>query len=144
VRALGLSVVAFSGYRLEELLAPPLAGPAVARLLRAVDVLVDGRYESGQPDDSRPWVGSRNQRFHYLTARYSPAIERTGVEGPVRTVEVRLSPDGRVSVNGWPVGLGMKAGGRPVRESGRRGDQNEEPSRSRQREERPGRSSGRT
>jgi anaerobic ribonucleoside-triphosphate reductase activating protein len=109
VRALGLSVVAFTGYRLEELRAPPLAGPPVARLLGAVDVLVDGRYEASRPEASRPWVGSRNQRFHYLTARYSRAIERAGPDGPVQTVEVRLTPDGRLSANGWPVRLGTKA-----------------------------------
>jgi anaerobic ribonucleoside-triphosphate reductase activating protein len=48
-------------------------------------------------------VGSENQRFHYLTDRYSPAIERPARGEPLRAVEVRIGPEGRVQSNGWPV-----------------------------------------
>ena len=100
VRALGLSVLAFSGYRLEELRARPDTG--VAALLAATDVLVDGRYEAALPETERLWAGSTNQRFHYLTNRYTSAIERPAPGDPLRSVEIRLSPDGSLSLNGWP------------------------------------------
>jgi anaerobic ribonucleoside-triphosphate reductase activating protein len=52
------------------------------------------------PEHSRRWVGSTNQQFHYLTARYDALIESDGeVE---RVFEVRLRTDGSVFVNGWP------------------------------------------
>ena len=38
--------------------------------------------------------------FHYLTDRYDSSIERTS-DGRQR-VEIRLSNDGRMDVNGWP------------------------------------------
>jgi len=100
-RALGLSVMVFTGYTVEELRAR--GDDAVEALLRATDVLVDGRYEAARPERRRRWVGSENQRFHYLTARYSPEIELPPPRAPLREVEVRIAADGRVQANGWPV-----------------------------------------
>ena len=99
-RALGLSVMTFSGYRLEELLAR--RSPGTLALLAETDLLVDGRYEASLPETERRWAGSTNQRFHYLSARYSPGIERAGPGEVDRTVEVRLGADGTVAINGWP------------------------------------------
>ena len=98
---LGLSVMLFSGFTLGELRAR--ADPAVRDVLALVDVLVDGRYDASRPEPDRSWAGSTNQRFHYLTDRYSPAIERPATGAPLRTVEVRIGLDGRLSANGWPV-----------------------------------------
>lgn len=97
-RAMGLSVATFTGYTLEELRAR--ADPGVAGLLDATDLLVDGRYDRSRPERERRWAGSANQRFHFLSGRYRPGVERAG--GPLRTVEVRIGPDGRVFANGWP------------------------------------------
>jgi anaerobic ribonucleoside-triphosphate reductase activating protein len=100
VQALGLSVMTFTGDTMEHLRA---RGDADAHaLLAATDVLVDGPYLAHRPDRRRRWVGSENQRFHYLTARYSPAIETPGDGEPLRGVEVRVAADGRVLLNGWP------------------------------------------
>ena len=100
-RALGLSVMTFTGYTLEELRAR--ADAAVGALLRATDVLVDGRYDAARPERKRRWVGSKNQRFHYLSDRYSPEIEVPPAGEPLRAVEIRIEADGRVLANGWPV-----------------------------------------
>jgi anaerobic ribonucleoside-triphosphate reductase activating protein len=99
-RDLGLSVVVFSGFTLEELRVRKEA--AVRDALGTIDVLVDGRYDATRPETERLWVGSTNQRFHYFTGRYSRAIERPGPGEPLRSVEVRLDPDGRLRANGWP------------------------------------------
>ena len=72
-------------------------------LLAWTDVLVDGPYESANPDRRRNWVGSTNQRFHYLTRRYDASIE--GADAPNREVEWRIRDDGRFVVNGWPVSI---------------------------------------
>ncbi len=108
-RALGLSVMLFSGFTLAELRAR--SDPAVQEALALVDVLVDGRYDAARPEPDRLWAGSTNQRFHYFTDRYSPAIERPQPGEPLRTVEVRVGLDGRLSANGWPA-LGGRANGR--------------------------------
>ena len=89
VRALGLSVLSFSGYRLEELRAR--RDPGVEALLAATDVLVDGRYEAARPETTRLWAGSTNQRFHYLTDRYS-AVHRAPRRGRRRLRVGRGSP----------------------------------------------------
>lgn len=97
VRRAGLSVMSFSGYTYDELAADD-GRPGWRDLLDATDLLVDGPYDMRRPDHRRPWVGSTNQRFRFLTERYADLAERL-CELPDR-VEVRLNPDGTVFVNG--------------------------------------------
>ncbi len=97
VRAANLSVMIYTGYTLEELHA--MKDPSVNALLAHCDLLVDGRYEQGQRSTKRRWIGSDNQRVHFLTPRYQQDDPRF-YEG--NTVELRMSK-GRLSINGWPV-----------------------------------------
>ncbi|MCA9064441.1 MAG: radical SAM protein [Planctomycetaceae bacterium] len=93
---LGLSVMAFSGYTLEELRA--MNDPAVDALLRFTDLLVDGRYDRMQPDTSRRWIGSANQTIHLLTDRYDPNDQCWSQKN---TLEIHW--DGaELTVNGFP------------------------------------------
>ena len=94
-RDLGLSVMAFSGYTIEQLRA--MSDPAVRELLARTDILVDGPYDRDQPDTERRWVGSRNQRIHFLTDRYNydDQWQRRN------TLEIRMV-HGEISVNGFP------------------------------------------
>lgn len=97
-QALGLSVMVFSGYTRAEL--DELKLPGSAQLLRNIDVLVDGPYEAKLPDQSRLWVGSSNQQYHYLSRRYDPRIEKG--EAIERAIELHLDACGSIFVNGWP------------------------------------------
>ena len=96
IRPRGLTVMVFSGYTLEE--ACDLPDPAVAELLGLTDILVDGRHQRDKPDTQRRWIGSTNQRIHFLTDRYRP-------DDPCwrkkNTLEIRLM-NGELSVNGFP------------------------------------------
>lgn len=96
VRAGGRSVMVFTGYTLEELRAGAVEGAEA--LLAQVDLLVDGRYEARRPERTRRWIGSANQRLHFLTDRYREGDPR--LEG-ANTVELRWGPSG-LQVNGWP------------------------------------------
>jgi anaerobic ribonucleoside-triphosphate reductase activating protein len=102
VRARGLSVAAFSGYRLEDLRAG--RPPGSPELLDGLDLLVDGPYLAALPERERRWAGSANQRFHFLTGRYSPGVEQARPGEPERTVELRFRPDGTMERSGWPEG----------------------------------------
>jgi anaerobic ribonucleoside-triphosphate reductase activating protein len=96
VRALGLSVMVFSGYTLEVAQEHP--DPAVADLLALTDILVDGPYVRELPDTSRRWIGSTNQRIHFLTDRHradEPCWRKPN------TLELRLR-GGELTVNGFP------------------------------------------
>ena len=90
-----LSVMVFSGYTIEELRARP--EPEVAELLGLTDILVDGPYDRNQPDTERRWIGSRNQRIHFLTDRYSFDEEWR----KKNTLEIRVS-GGDITINGFP------------------------------------------
>lgn len=63
IRRLGLSLVLYSGYTWEELAAAAGRDEAVARLLAAGDILVDGPYREAERDLSLPFRNSRNQRL---------------------------------------------------------------------------------
>ncbi|REK74200.1 4Fe-4S single cluster domain-containing protein [Paenibacillus paeoniae] len=92
----GLSVMTFTGYVYEELL--KTGNPDTLELLSVTDLLIDGPFKRELLDTSRPWVGSSNQRYHFLTDRYRD-LEKQLSTIPNR-LEVRLATDGRVSVNG--------------------------------------------
>lgn len=92
----GLSVMIFSGYTLAELRAN--GDPAVAALLTATDILVDGPYMRELPETRRRWIGSSNQQIHFLSGRYRADDPRWLLPN---TLEIRLI-DGELSVNGFP------------------------------------------
>ncbi len=91
-----LSVMTFSGYEFEVLRCEER--PGWGELLATTDLLVDGPFVSSLPDHQRPWVGSTNQQFRFLSSRYSHLAEELG-SIPDR-LEIRLRRDGTVLVNG--------------------------------------------
>lgn len=97
VKDAGRSVMIFTGNTLEEL--ESSTDPFVHSLLGTADLLVDGRYEASKRTLSRRWVGSDNQRMHFLTDRYNP-LDPVFHEG--NHVEIHLR-NGEITVNGWPV-----------------------------------------
>src|SRR5947209_5598456 len=107
-RGRGLSVMVFSGYTLEE--ARAKNDPAVDAVLSRTDILVDGPYVRELPDTTRRWIGSTNQRIHFLTDRYRADDPCWGERN---TLEIRVR-GGEVSVNGFPapaaVGLWKRLG----------------------------------
>jgi len=94
LRAAGLGVMTFTGNTLDSL--RERAGPGDEALLAATDLLVDGPFKADEPDPTRPWLGSKNQRFIHLTDRYRGSTDK----GQDDRVEVRLSTDGSVLING--------------------------------------------
>ena len=95
-QSLGLSVMIFSGFVIEELRGK--FDPHVDQLLAHTDILVDGPYLKDEPDPSRRWIGSANQRIHFLSNRYGEddaSWERSD------TLEIRLNGN-ELTVNGFP------------------------------------------
>ena len=92
----GLSVVTFTGYVLEDIIQSQRAD--WLDLLSVTDLLIDGPYRSDLADSSRPWVGSSNQRYHFLTDRYRHLAN--DIDSIPNRLEVRLQRDGKVLVNG--------------------------------------------
>lgn len=93
-RELGLSVITFTGYTLPEL--REMRRPGVWELLQETDLLIDGPYLQEQRSFSRPWVGSDNQQFHFLTNRYRPE----DLQAVHNRIEVRIDRDGSLQANG--------------------------------------------
>jgi anaerobic ribonucleoside-triphosphate reductase activating protein len=102
-----LSVMVFSGYTIEQ--ARAMTDPAVADLLAHTDILVDGPYVRELPDTKRRWIGSTNQRIHFLTDRYR--VDDPCWQQP-NTLEIRLDAEG-LSVNGFPAASAVGLWKRP-------------------------------
>lgn len=94
IKAKGLSVIVFTGFTLEQL--RELQDEYVEQSLRSIDLLIDGAYIEEQREFVRPWVGSSNQRFIFLTERYS----MKDVMNTNNRVEIRITRDGKIQING--------------------------------------------
>jgi anaerobic ribonucleoside-triphosphate reductase activating protein len=87
-----LSTMVFTGFTHEQLVAKEIS--AIDTVLRHTDVLIDGPYLQAQRDFSRPLVGSANQRFLFLTDRY------TMRDFSPNRIEIRIGKDGTIALNG--------------------------------------------
>lgn len=87
VKKAGLSVLCFTGGKREEL---------PAQILQHIDLLIDGEFNDKEKDFSRPWVGSKNQRYHFLTDRYDETI----FTKYKNKVEVNIQKNGVIFING--------------------------------------------
>lgn len=89
-----LTVVCFTGYTYEEL---KLKNDKYTdEFLSNIDLLIDGGFEKENFDLSRPWVGSSNQRYIFLTDAYSQAQ----INEYKNKLEVRIQKSGRLEING--------------------------------------------
>lgn len=92
----GLSIVTFSGYEYESILKANRKD--WQGLLNVTDLLIDGPYVKEKHDLSRPWIGSTNQSYRFLTDRYMHLKEKlTEISNKV---EIHIRPDGKVLING--------------------------------------------
>lgn len=89
-----LSVLCFTGYTLEELKVKK--DKYINEFLSNIDLLIDGGFEQEHFDLSRPWVGSSNQRFIFLTDRYC----ENDLKKYKNKIELHLDYDGRIEING--------------------------------------------
>ena len=94
IKKTGLSVTVFTGFVYEDI--ERYGSPEQKEVLKYTDLLVDGPYIEEQRDLTRPLVGSSNQRFIFLTDRYS----EKDIEALRNGIEIRIDPEGTVRING--------------------------------------------
>ena len=90
LRAYDLSVMAYTGYELDE-----LTTPSQRELLGLLDIVVTGRHLEELRTFDAGWRGSSNQQVHWLSDTYARTV-------PEASVELHVGPDGRVVVTGFP------------------------------------------
>lgn len=96
VKLSGLSLMLFSGYTKEAILASGC--PYKAAIIALCDIFVDGPYVKALTSFERPWVGSTNQRIFFQTARYKHL--ENNLHTIENKVEVRINEDGDIAING--------------------------------------------
>jgi len=99
LRDTGLSVMAYSGFTLDQLLAG--VAPDALALLNACDLLMDGPYLRGSATQ-KPWRGSDNQQLIALSDRYATEQIAAWNQPVGQSFELRVAPDGTLEVLGIP------------------------------------------
>lgn len=100
VREAGLSVMVFSGFTLKYI--ERQQREDWTRFLKQIDLLVDGTYIESKKVTNRRWIGSSNQRTHFLTDRYAHMAEaESGWDGGANTIELRMVGQ-EIFINGFP------------------------------------------
>lgn len=92
----GLSVIVFSGHTIQEI--QNNQDVLFRKCLEYVDVLIDGPFVEERKEFSRPWIGSDNQNYYFLSNRYSK--EDLYSSEYSNKYEVRIDMHGRIQVNG--------------------------------------------
>lgn len=92
----GLSVLTFTGFVINEIKKKKIKD--WYDLLSVTDLLIDGPYRYDLADVSRPWVGSSNQNYHFLSQRYK--YLEAEINNLSNRLEIRLYPNGQIDVNG--------------------------------------------
>lgn len=96
VQESGLSVITFTGYRHEDLISKN--NEDIDELLKYTDLLIDGPYKKELHDINRPWVGSSNQRYIFLSDKYKHIANN--LDQYKNRLEIKIKPDGQIIVNG--------------------------------------------
>jgi len=104
LREANLSIVTFSGYTLEEI--QNSSRKDWHDLLSVTDLLIDGPFVEELSNVSRPWVGSSNQQYHFLTPRYRHL--QSQLLGIKNRIEVHFQPDGQIIINGMAESARLK------------------------------------
>ena len=64
--------------------------------MKNIDLLIDGEFIEEEKDFSRPWVGSKNQNYHFLSDRFNEKI----LEEYKNKIEINIEKNGRIFING--------------------------------------------
>lgn len=94
-----LSVMCYTGRTLDQLRRGG-ANDVTARILKRLDILIDGLYVESLNDGSA-WRGSSNQQIHFLSPRYRH-LESSVRESRERKLEVSVIPGGAIDLTGIP------------------------------------------
>ncbi|PLX17748.1 MAG: hypothetical protein C0601_06875 [Candidatus Muiribacterium halophilum] len=86
-------IIVFTGYEYHELLKKD---KRCSELLENIDLLIDGRFIQIEKEAKRPFVGSKNQNFRFLSERIS---EKELFEQK-NCVEIRINQSGKITING--------------------------------------------
>ncbi len=85
-----LGIVCFTGKNYNEI------KELHQKILNNIDLLIDGGFVEEKKDYSRPWTGSSNQNYYFLSDRYDKSI----FEKYKNSFEINIKKDGSLFING--------------------------------------------
>jgi anaerobic ribonucleoside-triphosphate reductase activating protein len=92
IKKLGLSVMLYTGYELEE-----IHNKGYSEILDFVDILIPGRFEEDKRNTNLEWRGSENQKVHFLSERYINFVMEDA-----NYIEITIDENGKQTILGYP------------------------------------------
>ena len=90
IQKMNLSVVCFTGNKIDDL------KDKYKSILENIDLLIDGEFIEEEKDYSRPWVGSKNQNYHFLSNKFDEKI----LKEYKNKIEINVQKNGTIFING--------------------------------------------
>ena len=90
IKEAGLSIICFTGNTIDNIKTKHQS------ILKNIDLLIDGEFREEEKDFSRPWVGSKNQNYHFLSNKFNKSI----LEEYKNKIELNIQKDGMIFING--------------------------------------------
>ena len=90
IKVKGLTVLCFTGKKFAEI------QKNYSKIIPYLDILIDGEFIEEKLDYSRPWVGSSNQNYYFLSDKYDKSI----LEKYKNKAEINIKKDGKIIING--------------------------------------------
>jgi anaerobic ribonucleoside-triphosphate reductase activating protein len=92
-----LTIISYTGYKINDLKYSD--DKYKKKLLSQLDILIDGSYNKHQKSKNI-WIGSDNQKVHFLTKRYMYLKEK--INQPYKDVELIINNNGDIVISGFP------------------------------------------
>lgn len=94
-----LGILLFTGFQIEGLQKIAESDPDMERFLDHIDLVIDGVYLEEEKSEKRRYIGSDNQRIHFLSDRYRN-YDGCWPDGD-GAIEIRFTGD-EIIINGHP------------------------------------------
>jgi len=91
-RKIGLSTMLFTGYEMKE-----IAERQMNSILDNLDIIITGHYDKTKRIMNYQWIGSTNQKIHFLTDRYADYYINNK-----NYTEITINADGSTTILGFP------------------------------------------
>lgn len=89
-----ISIITFTGYTIENIL--KIGDKKSLKLFELTNLLIDSPFIKNKKIFNNPWIGSSNQKYHFLSGYYN----LNDIKNNSNKIEIRLDETGKITIYG--------------------------------------------